>query len=125
MNAFAAPDEIGGDRAGLHGHRHQLGLEADLDHQIGRHQIHRVPVAAADEVEAGGQGPEHPAALAVVLVVNRGAAPRVPASRVPASGVPTPRVGGHPRMLPGVLLVVVVVVGKRPSIDWIRMSARE
>ena len=94
--AAAGPHQTGRDRLVLERHADQLGLHADLDHEVGRHHVDLVAVTAADQVEAGRERPQDTAAVAVE-VVGGGVGRR-----------------GHPKMLPEELSVVVVVEGVRP-----------
>ncbi len=85
------------------GDRHELGLDADLHHEVGGHQVDLVAGPAADQVQAGRHGPQHPPAVAVELVVGR----------------------RHPKMPPVLpeLPAVVVVTGTLPSMARMRWSA--
>ena len=88
--------EPGGDRFVFERNPDELGLHADLDHEVRRHHVHVVAVATPDQVEARGERPQDPAAVTVELVV--GVAGRA-----------------HPKMPPTpefpVLPAVVVVTG--------------
>ena len=95
--------QAGGDGVGFEGHGHQLGLEADLHHQVGCHEVARIAVPAADQVQPGGHGPQHPSTVTVEVVGCW-------------VGV------AHPKMLPGLLSVVVVVEGTWPSTEAMRLS---
>jgi hypothetical protein len=76
--AIAGRHEAGGDRLVLERHADELGLDAHLNHEVRRHQVHLVAVATPDEVEAGGERPQDPAAVPVELV-----APSCSSSGVP------------------------------------------
>ena len=54
----------------LERHGDQLGLDAHLDDQVGRHQVDPVPVTTADEVEPRRERPRHAAAMAIELLVR-------------------------------------------------------
>ena len=70
--AAAGLDQPAGDRGGVDGHGHQLGIGRHLDDEVGGHQV--APTApsgpvrrpAADDVQPGRHRPEHPATKAVV-----------------------------------------------------------
>ena len=61
------------DGVALERHTDELRLHAHLDHEVGRHQVDLVPGATADQVQPRRERPQHAPAMAVELLVGRGA----------------------------------------------------
>ena len=106
MKPPPAGHEPGGDRVALERHADELGLHADLDHEVRRHEVDVVAVAAPDQVEAGGERPQDAAAVAVELVVAAASGRSAVSPSRSSEDAADARVPGVAR--------VVVVTGVRP-----------
>ena len=61
-------DELVGEGLDLEGHPHQLGVGGQLGDQVAGHPVAPVARPAAQDEQAAGHAPQHPAAELVVLL---------------------------------------------------------